>query len=125
MIDSNSARSLRDTLYAINKPVYDFVKANHDTADAFSRLINNILNFSSVSLNRAGAPNEIDYKNDTLFIFKNVHAVAKEENVFKKDSLDYFISIKSFTSIQKGSYYNIQFDLSIQSKKIKYRSVLK
>ncbi|MBS1627720.1 MAG: hypothetical protein JSR09_09225 [Bacteroidetes bacterium] len=125
LIDSTNAKSLRDTLYAKNKAFYAFFKAKHDTANVFDRLFNNVCIFLSLAFNRTLAPHEINY-DDTLFIFKIVNTSQPEQQgVFKKDSLDYLISIENFTSVQQTSYYNILFNLSIQSKKDKALQVIK
>jgi hypothetical protein len=125
-IDSGNTRNFRDTFHAAdNKLRIAYFKAKHDTTDAFNRLVNNVCVFLSLAFNRAGGGNEINY-NDTLFLFKNVNIFnVKEQNIFKKDSLNYLISIKNFRSIQQASYYNIQFDLFIKSAEDKTSQVIK
>ncbi|MBC7652626.1 MAG: hypothetical protein H7101_12850 [Deinococcales bacterium] len=102
-----------------NKKLDEYHKMRRDSADAFDRIFTSAAGFLNVSFNRSQSSyNSINY-DDTLFIpFVKVESIKplNANNIIKRDTLDYFINVQNFNSVQKGSYYNIAFLVTINPK---------
>ena len=99
-------------------------KNQHDTTDAFVRLFNTVAIFTILPINKAlDSINQTLIKDTVFSPFVKMETVKNKEGVFKRDSLDYLITVTNFSSMLVEDYFNISFKMEITSKKNKKNSV--